>query len=99
MLCWPARERARKGPVDRAREGSGGTNARGRSVRFAVGDLVTNLRAMRATPHLAQNVTGRRSAIDGRTIRHVGYRLSWQKRKLVEHAKVRETPQRIARAK
>ncbi len=49
-------------------------------------DFVANLRAMEATPHLAQyGATGhRRSAIDGRTTRHVGYRISQQKRKLVE---------------
>ncbi|HEX2339654.1 MAG TPA: IS5 family transposase [Vicinamibacterales bacterium] len=47
-------------------------------------DFVTGLRAMQVTPHLAQNTTGRRSAIDGRTIRHAGYAISQQKRKLVE---------------
>jgi len=49
-------------------------------------DFVANLRAMDATPHLAQyGATGhRRSAIDGRTTRHAGYTISQQKRKLVE---------------
>ena len=47
-------------------------------------DFVTGLRAMQVTPHLAQNTTGRRSAIDDRTIRHAGYAISQQKRKLVE---------------
>ena len=49
-------------------------------------DFVTNLRAMRATPHLAQYAATarRRSAIDGRTTRHPGYGISQQKRKLVE---------------
>jgi transposase len=46
-------------------------------------DLVAGLRAMHVTPHVAQH-TGRRSAIDGRTLRHVGYTMSQQKRKLVE---------------
>jgi hypothetical protein len=36
------------------------------------------------TPHIAQNTTHRRSAIDGRTTRHPGYAVSQQKRKLVE---------------
>src|SRR5262249_33483701 len=36
------------------------------------------------TPHVAQNTTRRRSAIDGRTTRHPGYGVSQQKRKLVE---------------
>jgi transposase len=47
-------------------------------------DFVAGLRAMRATPHVAQHTTKRRSAIDARTIRHPGYAISQQKRKLVE---------------
>ena len=47
-------------------------------------DLVTELRAMHATPHIAQHTTKRRSAIDARTTRHPGYAVSQQKRKLVE---------------
>jgi transposase len=47
-------------------------------------DLVAGLRAMRATPHIAQHTTGRRSAIDARTTHHPGYTISQQKRKLVE---------------
>jgi hypothetical protein len=46
--------------------------------------LVAGLRAMRATPHIAQHTTQRRSAIDARTTRHAGYAVSQQKRKLVE---------------
>jgi hypothetical protein len=47
-------------------------------------DLVAGLRAMHATPHVAQHMTGRRSAIDGRATRHPGYAISQRKRKLVE---------------
>jgi transposase len=49
-------------------------------------DFVAALRAMRATPHLAQYAqTARRgSAIDARTTRQPGYAISQQKRKLVE---------------
>ena len=47
-------------------------------------DFVANLRAMDATPHVAQHAVGRRSAIDARTTRHPGYVVSQQKRKLVE---------------
>jgi transposase len=47
-------------------------------------DFVAGLRAMHVTPHLAQHMTGRRSAIDARTTRHGGYAISQQKRKLVE---------------
>jgi len=46
--------------------------------------FVAGLRAMHATPHVAQHTTRRRSAIDGRTTRHPGYAISQQKRKLVE---------------
>ena len=41
---------------------------------------------MRVTPHVAQNTSGRRSAIDGRTTRHVGYGLSQRIRKRIEEA-------------
>ena len=34
---------------------------------------VAALRAIGVTPHVAQNTSGRRSAIDGRTTRHAGY--------------------------
>jgi len=34
---------------------------------------VADLRQRQVTPHVAQNTTGRRSAIDARTTRHVGY--------------------------
>ena len=36
-------------------------------------DFVNELRSMRVTPHVAQNNSGRASAIDGRTTRHGGY--------------------------
>ncbi len=47
-------------------------------------DFVTTLRALRVTPHVIQNTTHRRSAIDGRTTRHAGYAISLSKRWLVE---------------
>ncbi len=47
-------------------------------------DCVRDLRQRRVTPHVAQNNTRRTSAIDGRTTRHVGYRLSQRARKRVE---------------
>ncbi|MBV9325487.1 MAG: transposase [Chloroflexi bacterium] len=36
------------------------------------------------TPHVTQNTSGRRSAIDGRTTRHPGYAMSQRIRKRVE---------------
>lgn len=49
-------------------------------------DFVNELRAMRVTPHIAQNTSGRRSAIDGRTTRHGGYTISQRIRKRIEEA-------------
>ena len=46
--------------------------------------FVADMRKMKVTPHVAQNDTNRASAIDGRTTRHPGYRLSQNKRKRVE---------------
>jgi hypothetical protein len=45
---------------------------------------VRELRHMQVTPHVAQNTTNRRSAIDARTTRHPGYAISQRKRKRVE---------------
>ena len=47
-------------------------------------DFVATVRELGATPHVIQNNTNRRSAIDGRTTRHAGYRVSLSKRWLVE---------------
>ena len=48
---------------------------------------VAAVRRMRITPHVAQNEFGYGgSAIDARTTRHAGYRLSHRKRKLIEQA-------------
>ena len=41
---------------------------------------------MNVTPHVAQNTSGRRSAIDARTTRHRGYALSQRLRKRIEEA-------------
>jgi len=46
--------------------------------------FVQQLRERQAIPHVAQNTTNRRSAIDGRTTRHAGYEISQRKRKRVE---------------
>jgi transposase len=47
-------------------------------------DFVNELRAMKVTPHVAQNTSRRASAIDGRTTRHVGYTISQRIRKRIE---------------
>lgn len=49
-------------------------------------DFVAKVRELNVTPHVAQNDTNRRSAIDARTTRHVGYALSQRVRKRIEEA-------------
>ena len=49
-------------------------------------DFVNELRSMTVTPHVAQNTSGRSSAIDGRTTRHGGYAISQYIRKRIEEA-------------
>lgn len=49
-------------------------------------DFVEDLRALKVTPHVAQNTTNRSSAIDGRTTRHEGYKISLKVRKRIEEA-------------
>lgn len=53
---------------------------------FDTQDFVAELREINVTPHLAQNTSGRRSAIDGRTTRHPGYAVSQRIRKRIEEA-------------
>src|SRR5436305_8191622 len=47
-------------------------------------DCVDDMRERRVTPHVAQNTSNRRSAIDGRTTRHPGYAVSGRVRKRIE---------------
>jgi IS5 family transposase len=47
-------------------------------------DFVNELRSMNVRPHVAQNTSNRRSAIDGRTTRHAGYGMSQRIRKRIE---------------
>lgn len=47
-------------------------------------EFVEQMRERNVTPHVAQNDTNRRSAIDARTTRHAGYAISQRKRKRVE---------------
>jgi hypothetical protein len=49
-------------------------------------DFVKDLRSMKVTPHVTQNISGRSSAIDGRTTRHSGYKISLRIRKRIEEA-------------
>jgi transposase len=49
-------------------------------------DFMIALRALKVTPHVAQNTSNRRSAIDKRTTRHEGYETSQRIRKRIEEA-------------
>jgi IS5 family transposase len=51
---------------------------------YDAADFVEELRTMNVRPHVAQNTSGRRSAIDGRTTRHPGYAASQRIRKRIE---------------
>jgi transposase len=51
---------------------------------YDTSDFVADLRQKCVTPHVAAKIKG--SAIDGRTTRHAGYKVSQRKRKLVEEA-------------
>lgn len=56
----------------------------GADKNYDTREFVANLRALTVTPHVAQNNTHRRSAIDGRTTRHSGYAVSQKVRKRIE---------------
>jgi transposase len=51
---------------------------------YDTADFVAGCRERGCTPHVSQNDTNRRSAIDARTTRHPGYRISTIKRKRIE---------------
>jgi transposase len=51
---------------------------------YDVSGFVADLRQYTVTPHVAQNTTNRRSAIDARTTRHPGYAVSGRVRKRIE---------------
>jgi transposase len=58
----------------------------GADKAYDTAHLVADLRALNVTPHVAQNTSGRRSAIDGRTTRHPGYATSQRRRKRIEES-------------
>jgi transposase len=59
----------------------------GTDKNYDTAKFVAAMRAMRVTPHVAQNITAYRgSNIDRRTTRHAGYRLSQVIRKRIEEA-------------
>jgi transposase len=58
----------------------------GADKAYDTAGFVAKLRTLKVTPHVAQNTSGRRSAIDGRTTRHPGYAVSQRTRKRIEEA-------------
>jgi hypothetical protein len=56
----------------------------GADKAYDVREFVNDLRDLNVTPHIAQNTSGRSSAIDARTTRHPGYEISQHKRKRTE---------------
>jgi transposase len=56
----------------------------GGDKNYDTADFVAGCRKFGCTPHVSQNDTKRRSAIDARTTRHPGYRVSTIKRKRIE---------------
>jgi transposase len=56
----------------------------GGDKNYDTADFVAGCRERGCTPHVTQNDTNRRSAIDARTTRHPGYRISTIKRKRIE---------------
>ena len=53
---------------------------------YDAADFIEELRTMNVRPHVAQNTSRRRSAIDRRTTRHAGYAASQRIRKRIEEA-------------
>jgi hypothetical protein len=58
----------------------------GADKSYDAADFVEELRTLNVRPHVAQNTSGRRSAIDKRTTRHPSYAKSQRIRKRIEEA-------------
>ncbi len=76
----------REAAVEMAREIPGGTKrvTLAEDKGYDAREFVEPLQELNVTPHVAQDVSGRRSAVDGRTTRHGGYWVSQRRRKMVE---------------
>ncbi|EZP65343.1 Transposase, IS4 family [Sphingomonas paucimobilis] len=53
---------------------------------YDAADFVEELRTLNVRPHVAQNISKRRSVIDGRTTRHASYAAKIRARKRIEEA-------------
>lgn len=70
--------------LDALKRPSGHSITVGGDKGYDTADFVADCRARGATPHVAQNVNGRASAIDRRTTKHPGYPVSLRKRMRIE---------------
>jgi transposase len=70
--------------LDMIEDNAGPGSTVGGDKNYDTADFVAGCRDRGCTPHVSQNDTNRRSAIDGRTTRHPGYRISTIKRKRIE---------------
>lgn len=70
--------------LDQAKERRFNPQTLGGDKGYDTHECVESIRERGVTPHVAQNTTGRRSAIDERTTRHPGYAVSQRIRKRVE---------------
>jgi transposase-like protein DUF772 len=71
-----AEREAAKAMIESHSPGSTRRLTLGADKAYDAAGFVAELRAMCVTPHVAQNTSGRSSAVDGRTTRHKGYALS-----------------------
>src|SRR5436190_20361124 len=70
--------------IDQARERGFRPHTLGADKGYDTQACVADIRERDVTPHVTQNSSRRRSAIDGRTTRHAGYAISQRIRKRVE---------------
>ena len=70
--------------IDEARERGFHPRTLGADKAYDTRAFVQGLRAQGVTPHVAQNTSGRRSAVDGRTTRGPGYTASQKVRRRIE---------------
>ena len=74
----------REAALDMIADNAGPGSTLGADKNYDTADFVAGCREQGWVPHVAQNNTRRRSAIDGRTTRHPGYQASQMKRKRIE---------------
>ena len=74
----------RETALDMIKDNAGPGSTIGADKNYDTADFVASCREQGCVPHVAQNDTRRRSAIDARTTRHSGYAVSQTKRKRIE---------------